>query len=190
MPPAIVENSGWPEWLAPYIAWMTHNHLGDVASIAGVLISIIGFLVTLIQLTRSRRAAEAAKIAAVTTRQSLAYIGAISDFASAIEILEEIKRYHRSGMIQPLPDRYMALRKILVTARAGHGDMPGLTTDQLTIIQSALLNLSKAEELIDRTLSSKQPDAVDFPRLNRILSKDIDQLQIVLTHLKSLAGSR
>jgi hypothetical protein len=165
---------------------MAANQVGDVTGILGIVISLGGFVVTLVQLNKSKKAAEAAKQAANVARASIFHVGAVADLASGIAIMDEIKRFQRHGPHHPLPDRYAALRKILSAVRAGRPDLPALREDQKSLIQTALVNLAKAEEIVEKALSKSQP--VDFPRLNRALSKDVDQLQELLVQLQSSAG--
>ena len=181
----------WPQWLVPVLGWMATNQIGDVAALVGIVVSVSGFIITILKLIKSQRAAEAAATAANETRKSMEYVTALTDLASGIAIMEEIRRFHRAGVIQPLPDRYAELRKILIVARAWRGDLvgsSGLSVEQKATIQSALANLSKAEESVERSNAKQEP--VDFVRLNKILSKDLDQLHEILVHLKSLAGGR
>jgi len=65
---------------------------GDIASIAGVLLSIAGFIVVIIGIWRSKSAADQARQAAEDTRDSVARYDAITDLAAAMTIMEEIRR--------------------------------------------------------------------------------------------------
>jgi hypothetical protein len=167
---------------------MANNHIGDITGVLGIVISVGGFVITILQLIKSKRAAEAAREAATAARDSLGYVGTVADLSAGIAIMEEIKRFQRTGPHHPLPDRYAALRKILSAARAGRRTASNLSEDQKVFIQTALVNLAKAEEAVERKLASG--GTVDFPKLNRILSRDVDQLQELLVHLQSLAGDR
>jgi hypothetical protein len=167
------------------------NQIGDLTAFIGIFVTIGGFVLTLVRLSQSKRAAEAATKAANEARQSIAYVATISDFSAAIAILEEIKRFHRGGVLGPLPDRYSTLRKLLIGVSSSRNDLvgaEGLSEDQREIIQRALVNLSGAESAVERSMHNGT--ALDFPRLNRLLSKDLDQLETLLVHLKSLAGGR
>ena len=93
------------------IQWITENHVGDLASIAGIFITIIGFCVTLWNVWRSRSAAERAEMAANEARRMIRSYETVAEFSSAITLMEEIKRLHRSRQLDMLPDRYSALRK-------------------------------------------------------------------------------
>ena len=81
-------------WRA-FTEWVESNSVGDVASLVGVCISLIGFAVTLWNVRRSRTAAQRAEEAARKTRRSIRILESVYDFAAAISMLEEIKRLHR-----------------------------------------------------------------------------------------------
>ncbi len=65
---------------------------GDLASIAGLGLTIVGFVVTIVGIRRSRAAAEAAQLAAEATQASIAQYDAIADLSAATAIMDEIKR--------------------------------------------------------------------------------------------------
>lgn len=58
---------------------MAANQIGDALSLLGVLISVGGFVVTILKLMKSQRAAEAAEAAAVSMRQSMEYATALGE---------------------------------------------------------------------------------------------------------------
>src|SRR4051794_27728609 len=99
------------------IQWIAEYHVGDLASIAGVFITIVGFFVTLLNVWRSRSAAERAEMAANDARRMIRSYETVAEFSSAITLMEEIKRLHRSRQLEMLPDRYAALRKALIGVR-------------------------------------------------------------------------
>jgi hypothetical protein len=176
----------WPDFMLPFLRWLAVNQIADLLSLLGV----VGVLLTFIKVLKSTRAAEAAKLAAEAARSSVQYVTVLADFATGIAILEEIKRFHRSQVLEPLPDRYAALRKLLIAVRTDRigAQKPSLSEPQRTTIQGAISNLAKAEEAVERALASKTKP--DFVRLNKGLSKDLDSLHEILVHLKSLAGDQ
>jgi|SRR5580692_7667789 hypothetical protein len=97
--------------------WIAENHIADLASIAGVVISITGFVVTVWNVRRSKSAAERAEAAADQTRRMIRGYETVFEFSAAIAIMEEIKRLHRVGQVDMLLDRYATLRKVLIGVR-------------------------------------------------------------------------
>jgi hypothetical protein len=162
-----------------FLGFVAANKVGDLASIAGVLISVIGFGFTVVGVFQSRNAAERAETAARAARDTIRLFDMVVDFTEAISNLEDIKRAHRSGQWAMLPDRYAAIRKLLITLRTSN---PSLTEDQNVVIQEALANLRLHETHIEKGLAAgASPNAV---KLNAAVSRDIDQLVQLLTELK------
>jgi hypothetical protein len=91
---------GWVETLA----WIAEYRIGDLASIAGVLIALVGFGLTLRGVRKTKSAAQSAAIAAEVTRNSIRRLDTVVDFSAAITILDEIKRLHRGGQWMLLPE--------------------------------------------------------------------------------------
>ena len=98
---------------ADFVAWIVRNNLGDLASLAGVIIAVVGFGLTLKNVYRSKAAATRAEEAAKETRDSIRLFDTVSEFAEAISTMDEIKRLHRQSAWVILPDRYATLRKLL-----------------------------------------------------------------------------
>jgi len=95
-------------------------------------------------------------------------------------MLEEIKRLHREEAWPTLPDRYMAMRKLLVQLR--HSGL-SLSDEQNTVIQRSLANLRDIENQVEKTLKERADLRVS--KLNMLISKDIEGLVMVLTQLKN-----
>lgn len=149
---------------------------GDIASISGLVLSLIGFVATLIGVYKSKNAADRAAEAASQMKDRLIRGETISDLAAALAIMDEIKRLHRANAWQLLPDRYAVLRQRLIRIHA--------TEDQLTVIQKehlehAVAQFAKAEEKVDLALT--QRSAMPNPaKLNQVVSTQIDKIDSIL----------
>lgn len=159
----------------PILRWIIENHVGDLASLAGVVIAIVGFLVTLWNVRRSKSAAERAESAASEARSAIRSYQTVSDLSAAIAIMEEIRRLHRIGQIDLILDRYGTLRKALVGVRQL---APALSEVMDTEIQAAITMLAAMEDVFER--ASAEGSSPDFPALNRLLSGHIDRPHAVL----------
>jgi hypothetical protein len=166
-------------WLS-ILYWIEVRRVGDLASIAGILISIVGFAVTLWGVFRSKRAAQRAEEAARSTRDRIRLLETVVDFSAAITILEEVKRLHRTSQWPLLPERYAALRKLLVMLRTTN---PNLTAHQRTVLQNSLTNLYELEAAVERSLGN--PTTLKPAKFNAVISRDIDDLVATLAELKS-----
>src|SRR3954465_6428111 len=62
---------------------------GDIASVAGFFLAIVGFGITIFGVWRSKSAAEQARPAALAARESIARYDAIAELAATMAIMEE-----------------------------------------------------------------------------------------------------
>lgn len=154
-------------------------HAGDIASVLGLFVSLVGFLVTIYGVWRSKRSAQRAEAAARRATEAIASMHSITDLASVLAALEEVKRLHRTSAWTLLPDRYGSLRGKLVALRTSR---PRLSEDQNATLQGAIQHLANLEATVDRALAaSKTPSNV--PRLTSIVSDQIDKLTELLAQL-------
>jgi hypothetical protein len=164
-----------------------NEHWGDIASVLGLLVSLVGFYFALVSLAEARRASLKAKDAAVraeeaanATKDSIFKSDTIANCSLAIGILDEIKILQRKGDWQALPDRYSAVRRILVTLRSVDGQ---LSTSQSETLQGSLAQFVEIEKKIETSLSSGKKALSPAP-LNSIVSAQIDKLHEILIAMK------
>ena len=166
--------------MADVLTWIRNNQIGDLAGIAGIFISIIGFCATLYGVAKSKSAAESAEEAAKKTRESVRSLDAILDFSATISALEEIKRLQRQSAWAVLPERYAAARKLLILFRESGF---ALSVAEKAGIQDAIVNFKDLETKIERLQDT--PERLNSARLNPIISEQIDNLVVVLSKLKN-----
>jgi hypothetical protein len=175
------------EYMFPILAWLKEHELASTwADVSGFVIAVVGFAATLWNVRRSKNAAIRAQEAAQAARDSIRRFETIVDFSTVIALLEEIKRAHReAGVSEVLPERYSAIRKQLIVLRTSS---LRLSDDQRAVIQNAIVNLSTMENHIEKALADK----ATFPiaKYNSLVSRDIDKLVDVLTHLKQNQETR
>ena len=149
---------------------------GNLASVVGTGLTLIGFILTVAAVWRSKRAAEGAQRAAEATRASLAQYDAAADLVAATGIMDEIKRLQRLGAWSVLPDRYAELRRKLVALKSSAAQ---LTDTQRQIFQSAVATFADLERTVERSIQTgkRPPNPAKF---NDIVSSQIDALQAVL----------
>lgn len=127
------------------------DHWGDLASAIGLLVAVVGFSVAVVQIRRTRRAAEAAEQAVIATRDVLARNLTIADLVRASERIEEVKRLHRERQWQRALDRYHDMRVMLSDVRSRH---PRLSDAQQSSIQQSIDQLATIERAVARALTS------------------------------------
>ena len=79
-----------------------------------------------------------------------------------------------------LPDRYSAIRKLLISLRASS---PDLSDAHKATIQAALLNLHDIELAVEKGLDN--PSSLKSAKFNAVLSEDLDGLTAALAELKA-----
>jgi hypothetical protein len=166
------------------LGWIARTRAGDLASIAGLVVSIVGFAFTLYNVVKSRTAAEAAEAAARATRKTLSTYDSIAAISAAIAAINDVRRLHRDAQWLLLPDRYSTLRQSLIAIRSGP---VVLTGDQLSLLQSAIQLFAELERQVDRAIvhPERAPDRV---KLNQLVSAQSDRLTELLTQLRNAGG--
>lgn len=146
---------------------------GNIASVVGVLLTIVGFSVTIYNVLRSKSIAEA-------TRDSISFYDAIADLAAASSIMDEIKRLQRHGIWAVVPDRYSELRRRLIAIKASHAD---LSEAQRQTLEATVQKFADLERRVERAISVNATPA-NPAKLNDIVSGQIDEVQTVLLSLQ------
>ena len=149
------------------------THWGNFASVAGLLVSLLGFWLTIWGVAKAKGAAERAADAAKQAKEKILKQGTLANFSSAIAVIEEIVRLHRKKEWEVALDRHSELRRILVELK---GDGGGLTTEQQTVIQGSVEQFKTIEGVIEKHLSAGKAE----PRIDRL--NEIAKGQLVKVH--------
>ena len=152
---------------------------GGVASVAGIFLTIGGFIWTLIGVYRSKNAAQQAKEAAEKARDDIFHASAMVELTAAMSAMQEIKRLQRDEAWSLLLDRYSTLRASLISIRAAR---PNLTEEHKTTIQGAIAQIRMIEDKVERALAADQKPSV--AKLNAIIADQLDNLSEVLGALR------
>ena len=140
--------------------------------------------ITVWQLFRTRKAAEASRKAAGDLTQRFGEYDATSACSSAVAIMREIKNYQQSKLWHLLPDRYSRLRNLIIQIR---GATPNLDSEHKTNLQSALTQIATLSEIIEDAQHSPL-DGPAIARLNKVISRQSDRVSEVLVQLRSQLG--
>lgn len=132
--------AGWGFWFA----------------IVGLLFTLVGFVLTLRQLSQTRKVAEATQQEARRIGASLRSYDAAQETARARLELEAVKRHLKVGDWPMLADRYEEVRLALVSLRE-HEDL--LSESIISTINSASDDIMKLCNRIDKDLSKISTDA-------------------------------
>lgn len=122
----------------------------DWLGLLGIILSLVGFGVSLTQIRKTKNAAESARDAATLATESVRKLDSVISFATVSKALSEMKDTLIKEDYVLLAGLFDKARKALIDARENH---PGLTDDQRRSIQKALSFL-KSLEIDVRTLDS------------------------------------
>jgi hypothetical protein len=177
--------SGVGSWLQAIAQAIHDGNWGDIASVAGVLISIIGFGFTLFGLARSKSAAKQVESAVADVRQRFFLKSVAVDLDTLMSDIEEIKQLHRFGTWAAMPSRYFSIRKRLLLLK---GNTPTLSKSQKASIQGCVEQFKEIAEIVEVALATKETPK-DVAALNRIATEQSDKLTAVLVTVQQAIGS-
>lgn len=157
------------------------EHWGDLASVMGLLVSIVGFVIAVEQIRSSRRAAEQARDAAAEVRSRFRDLDILAAFTEVLGVLAEIKRLHRANAWNTVVDRYATARRLLVAISHMLRDGKYYDGEEVSMAVHQLLIL---EPRVERALAtSKSPPSIS--NTNAILSKMEDDLAVVMAVVRT-----
>lgn len=171
--------------LTPYFQRGTNfcDKWGNVASVVGLMVSIIGFIWAIRGIVTAKQAAQKAELAADRAKNSIFKAAAIANFATAIEMMENIKRQIRTAAWEDALAHLAQLRRILVELRMSRA---GVDEAQEMIIVGAISQFRIIENKIEQSVGRKtDPDA---PKLNGIVTKEMDKLHEISVSIQRKNG--
>ena len=167
--------------MSELLKYISDNNYGDFASVLGLLIALVGFGITIYGVWTSRSASERASIAANEAKLAVMRTETISNFSSAVTVMEEVKRLHRAGAWAVVPDRYSFLRRSLISIVTNHDD---LTETHKVLIQSAVAQFRELESSVETFLSGGK-NVPNSAKLNKIVTAQMDKLDEILNTVKT-----
>ncbi len=105
----------------------------------------------------------------------------MNECAEAIAIMDEIKRLHRANAWEIVPDRYSALRRLLVSVQNLN---PDLTPEQRTILGGTIVQFRTMENKVENARAANRDDDLDFAGLNKIVTKQLDDVEKVMLSIR------
>jgi hypothetical protein len=153
------------------------RHWGDVAS-------VIGFAFAMVTLLLTKRAAEAARHAAVEVRERLNRVNIVADFAEVLATIEEIKRLHRVKAWEISLDRYSFVRRLLVSVQESS---PSISEVQRAVLAGAIEQFRTMEQTVERARYKNAQDDLDLARLNKTAARILDELNGVMISVRQAA---
>lgn len=167
------------------ITYVVENRLDSASSVVGLGLTALGFSFTIWKVLAAKSAAVLAHKAATEVQETISKYDTVAACSSALAMTDEIKRHHRNAAWAVLPDRYAALRRILIEIR---NVFPTLDADRHKSLQGAIFQLSAMETAAEKHLArgAEPPDVAKF---NRIISKHADELADVFISMRQDLGA-
>lgn len=164
----------------PLIALFAAYPFGDLASVVGLLVALIGFTATIWTAWRSKTAAEAAAEAARQAREQVLNVHTSTSLASVISRMEALKVLHRAGRMHQMPERYSTLATDLMAIRSRNRS---LTAHERGILQQSVLLLRGMEYEMDQWAQHGET-SIDIAQINRAISLALDDISTLLHDLE------
>lgn len=137
------------------------------------VLTVFGFLLTLIELRRTKNSVEASRKATKETITLLSERSTISDIAIALAGLKEIQTALRGSRFETTLIKIQELRERLYTLRNRAGFK---SEERLIKIQEIILSLQKMQEAVENNLSKPENYKIPIPRFNNKLAEHATQL--------------
>jgi len=157
------------------------DQIGNAASVLGLLVSLVGFWITIRSVTTAKKAAQQAELAARQAKEKILKQGALANFSAALSVMEEVIRLHRQKAWENSLDRHSELRRMLAELKEA---AVGLTVEQQTQVQAVILQFSTIEKQIERHVSDGKPEPA-IARLNEIVKRQIANVQGISITLRN-----
>lgn len=146
--------------------------IGEALSVADILLTLIGFTITVIAALRAKKAAELARLAAETAKLHVFRLDLVAEVAAVIQLLDELKRLHRAKALDLLPDRYTSVRAKVVSIK--ESDVVTLENDQRSL-QDVVTRIAAIQKALDRN-QLVLDDAKQLAKFNESISLCSDSM--------------
>lgn len=163
------------------IQWMEANMVGAFSSFLGLIVTTIGFSITIISVLNSKSAAQRAESAAKEALEGVRYFDTIEAISKSITVLEEIQRLNRTDEWKILLDRHTTFRNMITAIKSGNVT---LNDEQKSILQSSLQHSSNISHKIEGHLEKNQTPS-GIARMNKILSEQTEKLGSLLVEIRN-----
>lgn len=161
-----------------------YDNWGNLASVAGLLATIIGLGVAVWQVTAARKAAEASRDAAsaahtasVQTRDAIHGVLTVADLQRSIGYVQELKEFHRYENWAVCLNMYHILRESLAHIRAR---LPVQEASRRRKLREAIDQMRVMEDNVDDALKHNTA-----PTASEKFNKTLNEIQVWLEEIVS-----
>ncbi len=174
------------EFFGAVLKWLRDSYAVAIVTILGFIISLWAIRQTYREAKKATSSAEAASRAVTDLKKKLYDVNVVTELATALSAMEEIKRLQRVAAWQVLPDRYSQLRSRLNTICTMYRSF---TPSEMISLQLSAQQLRIAEETIEKAIYMEQNaqvqtdpayDLLNWTDLNKAVSEQMERLEPIL----------
>ena len=156
----------------------------NLATFAGVLVSLVALSVTLANVIRARRTAERVEAATRETLRAVRQFDTLLAITAAMEIIEGLKKVHRDGAWVIAVERYpQVLRQIDLIREAG----PDLSNTGRVDLQRIGNDVRDMAHIVEAHLAN-EADRVEIETLNTKLTDAVRKLHRLQIQIRRQLG--
>ncbi|MCQ1572747.1 hypothetical protein NFO65_18625 [Neorhizobium galegae] len=156
----------------------------DWLGLAGIILSLLGFGVSLWQLWKVKTAAESARDSAKLATEGVRKLDSVISFTSVIKSLDDIKNALHKQDYTELVKQFDSSRHSLIDARENH---PGLSDNQRRSIQKALTFLKTLE--VEVRTSDVESIKLQHPKFMKTLLEISDSVTTILISTRNMEAT-
>ncbi|WP_199031675.1 hypothetical protein [Ralstonia sp. ASV6] len=179
-----------------WYSFLTNQHVGDHVGILGLVVSVVGLIMTYREARKSRTAAEAARVAAEDARRTRQLVDTSLDLTIISNNLADLKNIIKGDDWSSIDPRIDSLCRSLATVKEGiaYDVSRDFNDDDLKIITDATATLRGLELTLAKKGAKPPSGTAGITRLhNEIiapLSSIIDKINGICFKAKSLSARR
>jgi len=166
------------------IAFLLKYHVFGFSSLIGLLVAVVGFCITLINVLKTKKAAIRTQEIINKVMKDVSRIDTISELSATLNAMDEIKTKFQRKDFSRLPEGCNQMRTKLIFIREAYKDF---TPEQSAVIQGSITFLNRMEsEFI--LIRENNEETINTALFSKNFNKHIDELHVVLINVKKQIG--
>lgn len=157
--------------------------VANTASLLGLLFTIVGFTIALIQIGRTRTVSNQVKRQVDSVRKDLRKRDLLLDLSSTIQLASELKSGQLEARWASLPPRYSDLKGKITSVRATCDE----NSPSRKVLQYCIVVVGRIQEDIEEALVMNSTPT-DVISLNKGMNRVVEKLQGVLADISAEIG--
>ena len=137
------------------------DHWGNIFSVIGVVVSVVGLAWAILEAQGAKSAAQAAEQATIETRDSIGRHLVTIDLERAVSLIQRLKLLHRESRWEGALEQYHPLRAIISDIVSRYPELEVEVREDLTRARTSLSHMENSVESY-----RQRPEDADFTSLN------------------------